>query len=368
MNANASSTSGAITAVAGRNIILNAGNFSTSGNENLTATLGDINEAGAGIINGALLTSNSALGTTLNNANTITSFNASNSGAGIISLTNTVAPLTITGITQNGTGAVSVNNADMIAITRRIYAGSNNVALTAGGTVIESASGAVTAGLLTVNSVGGETLGGTNLINSFNATNTSGGAISLVNTAAPLAITGISQTGTGDVSVNNTGAIAITGTVTAGTNNVALTSSDTINESGSGLVNSGTLTTQSVNGETLNGANTDANFSAGNTTGGDIQLTNAAAPLDITGISEAGGNVLINNTGALTNTGAITTTANGNITLNASGTETLGAAITANGSGTVNLHATGISSDILVNANTSSTSGQSLQLQAAISS
>lgn len=80
-----------------------------------------------------------------------------------------------------------------------------------------------------------------------------------------------------------------------------------------------------------------------------IALTNTAAPLTIAGISQAGGDgVTIVNTGALTTSGAITTTANGAISLTATGgTETIGAAITANGSGEITLSATGASSDIL---------------------
>ena len=48
------------------------------------------------ILNGALLTTNSVAGTILTNANTVTSFNATNTGTGVITLTNTAAPLTIT--------------------------------------------------------------------------------------------------------------------------------------------------------------------------------------------------------------------------------------------------------------------------------
>ena len=68
-------------------------------------------------INGALLTTVSATGTTLGNANTVTSFNGTNSGTGVISLVNTGAPLVITGISQSGTGDISVNNTGAISIT-----------------------------------------------------------------------------------------------------------------------------------------------------------------------------------------------------------------------------------------------------------
>ena len=54
-----------------------------------------MNEAGAVFLNGALLTTNSVMGTTLM-VNTVTSFNAANSGGVVLLMTNTAAPLTIT--------------------------------------------------------------------------------------------------------------------------------------------------------------------------------------------------------------------------------------------------------------------------------
>ena len=173
---------------------------------------GTVNEAGAGILKiGALLTTNSVTGTTLGNANTVTSFNATNSGVGIISLTN-AAPLAITAIAQNGTGDVTVNNTGAVNVTGSIAAGSNNIFLTSSGALSESGAGLVSGALLTTNSVGGLTLNGSNAVSSFNATN-NGGAVSFTNTGVPLTITGIAQSGTGNVSVNNTGAVSITGSM-----------------------------------------------------------------------------------------------------------------------------------------------------------
>ena len=265
VNANVGSTSGNISATAGRNVTLNGGNLSTSGNVALTAAAGAINESSTNYINGAALTTVSALGTSLGNANTVAS---------------------------------------------------------------------------------------------FNATDASGG-VSLVNTAASLQVSGISEAGTGNVAINNTGAISLTGSIAAGSNNnVTLTSTGTVAESGSGLISGNLLTVSSVGGETLNGTNAVSSFNAGNTTSGDVQLTNTGT-LMITGINQVGGgNVLISNSGALRTNGAITTGSNGSISLTATnGTETFGSAVTANGSGTVTLNATGASSDILVNANVGSTSG-----------
>ena len=46
-NANVSSATGAINAIAGRNITLGSGNLSTSGNVSLTGTAGTVSETGA---------------------------------------------------------------------------------------------------------------------------------------------------------------------------------------------------------------------------------------------------------------------------------------------------------------------------------
>ncbi len=64
-------------------------------------------------LTGALLTTTSTGGTTLNSAaNDVTSFNATNTGSGNIALTDdtNASTLTITGITQSGTGNVSVTD------------------------------------------------------------------------------------------------------------------------------------------------------------------------------------------------------------------------------------------------------------------
>ena len=55
-------------------------------------------------------------------------------------------------------------------------------------------------------------------------------------------------------------------------------------------ITAGTLTTSSVGGTTLDSANQVGRFNATNGTSGDISLTNTAAPLTITGISQAVGN------------------------------------------------------------------------------
>ena len=106
---------------------------------------------------------------------------------------------------MNNTGAISITGA---------LSSANNVNLTATGAITEDITGgnngAIIANTLTTTSVGGQTLEGANTVTNFNATNSTSGDINLVNTAASLGVTGISQTGTGNVFLNNTGAISIT--------------------------------------------------------------------------------------------------------------------------------------------------------------
>jgi hypothetical protein len=178
-------------------------------------------------------------------------------------------------------------------------------------------------------------LNGANTISTLNATNTGNGVIQITDTATPLTIASITQSGNGNTTINNMGAISITGTVVMGANNTtSLTSNSTINEFGTGAVTGGTLTTTSVGGTSLGGANTITNFSATNTGSGDVILTDTANLLTIANVNETGtGNVTVSNTGALTTTGPISTT-NGNINLNTqNGTETINGTVTANGSG-----------------------------------
>jgi hypothetical protein len=136
LNANAGSTSGAIAVTAGRHITLNAGTLSTAGNVTLnaaqSAATGLINENGTGVIAGALLTTNSKGGTSLNNLNVVSSFNATNTGGGDVSLTNNSAA-SITGISQAGGGNVIVNNNGNLTVNGNVTAGAGTVTLTAAG-------------------------------------------------------------------------------------------------------------------------------------------------------------------------------------------------------------------------------------------
>ena len=187
-----------------------------------------------------------------------------------------------------------------------------NVTLNAAaGTISEVGGGAISAALLTTISVGGQTLNGANTLGSFNATNATSGNVALTNAAGTLTVTGISQAGTGTTTVNNTGAVTTSGTIsttgtglisliasgaetlganvtaTAGPANITLNAGGLINQT-AGVIGGALLTTSSVGGTTLNGANTVSSFNATNTTSGNVALTNAAGTLTVTGISQAG--------------------------------------------------------------------------------
>ncbi len=336
----------------------------TTGMGNITATsAGNITEMGGTFSTMGLLTTSSVTGTTLGGANTVGSFNATNTTSGNVQLTNTASTLTVTGITEMGGGSVTVNNTGSITLSGTVSADTGgNVNLMSTGAISESGAAIVsTTGTLTTNSVTGTTLNNLNTVGTFNAKNTTSGNISLTNMSTPLTVTGITEMGGGSVTVNNTGSIALSGTVSAASGgNVNLMSTGSISESGMAIVNTtGTLTTNSVTGTTLNNPNTVGSFNATNTTSGNISLTNSASTLTVTGITETGGSVMVSNTGNLTTSGAITDNTTGQaINLQAtSGSLTLNAAVTGTGSDTIGLTSTGSGNNITVNAAVSTGSG-----------
>jgi hypothetical protein len=222
------SGSGVISFNAGQNVMIASGNVSTAGNVSLTSGTGSVNESGAGTISGLLLSTNSATGTTLSNANVVSQFNAINSGLGVISLTNDT-PVMITGITQTGTGNVSVNNTGNINLTGTIAAGSsNNLFLTSSGSISETGSGVISNGnLVQTISVGGTLLNAvSNTFSQFNAANTGNGSVQLSDAAA-LTVTGISESGGGNIDLTDSNSSGIT--TSGGLFTVSSPATETIN-------------------------------------------------------------------------------------------------------------------------------------------
>ncbi|MEN6411587.1 MAG: hypothetical protein ABFC84_02345, partial [Veillonellales bacterium] len=85
-----------------------------------------------------------------------------------------------------------------------------NVSLSADGAIAETDSGKILeAALLTTDSVTGQSLASGNTVESFNAVNTREGDILFVNTVDDLNVTGIKQTGRGNVILRNMGDISV---------------------------------------------------------------------------------------------------------------------------------------------------------------
>ncbi len=322
---------------------------------NLTASNGQISQNSSGIITSGLLTTNSKTGTLLNTAtNAVTSFNATNSTSGDISLTNNIGTLSITGITDNAatSSAVNITNSNVagnISVAGALNAGTNAVNLTASNGQISqvgSGVGVITGGLLTTISKLGTYLNdNTNVVTGFNATNTSLYDIFLRTSASTLSITGITDSASSTTisirNINALGNIAVIGALNGGTYAAVQLTSDNgqITQNSSGVITGTLLTTNSATGTLLNSAtNAVTSFNATNRTSGNISLTNNTGTLSITGItdnaatssavnitnSNLAGNISL--TGALNaGTNAINLTANnGQILQNSSGIITSG--------------------------------------------
>ena len=135
----------------------------------------------------------------------------------------------------------------------------------------------------------------------------------MINTAAPLTISSVSQTG-GNVQIVNTGGMTLSGTATDSSGIISLYDrSAGIQESTSGTITANLLIDQCSTGTTLNNANAIAEFYASNATSGDVQLNNTTA-LTIVYLNETGGNIQVVNAGGSTVTGAVTDTG-GNVSL-----------------------------------------------------
>jgi hypothetical protein len=220
------------------------------------------------------------------------------------------------------------------------------------------------------------------------------GSILTVNsqlTTPQFAMTSGSLTGTGNLTVSNSysqsgGTIALTGaakadiTQTSGNLLVGSLAAPTVTLaaqagaiSQSAPIVASNLITQSATGTTLNDTgNKIASFTATNSGSGNVELTNTGT-LSIGGIGNTGGNITVDNTGAVTTTGAISApagavsivahsplsigtggvSAGGNITLTAGGTAVLTDNLTLNGV----VQTTGSTSSIALSAGGSIMSG-----------
>jgi hypothetical protein len=328
---NVSQSGGANVAVSNNGAIDVAGVVTAGAGQVILTATGKVIETRNGAIQAGHLATSSSGGIVLTGPNTVTSFTATNSGSRDIQLVNTAATLTLLNISQFGGGNIKVSNNGAINVAGVVTAGAGQVTLTATGKIIESRVGAINAGLLATSSSGGTNLTGPNTVTNFATTNSGGGDIQLVNTAATLTLLNVSQSGGGNIAVSNNGAIDVAGAVTAGAGQVTLTATGKIIETRNGAINAGLLTTNSAGGTILTGSNTVTSFTATNSGGGDILLVNTAVTLTLFNVSQSGGgNIEVSNKGAIDVAGVVTAGA-GQVTLTATGriTEILSGAIIA---------------------------------------
>lgn len=232
----------------------------------------------------------------------------------------TLTPSTLnvnTLVTQLASSNVTVDTSSLLTGTGNItiadslaWNSANTLTLNAAGTgsisVNTNTSSMVAVIPLSINVAGGGSL----------VMQTAGGSI-LVGAAG-----GVNITGGGSFTANaggTTSDVIFSSAINTGAGAINLTAGQSITEiTGGSLTTTGLLTTNSVGGTTLNGANAVGSFAATNTGGGAIALTNTAANLTLSGISQTGaGAVTVTNTGNITSTGAINS--DGNVTLNSTG-------------------------------------------------
>ena len=275
---------------ADRNIELNANITGSNGGLELIATDGKVKQLD-GVIEVKNLSATAKNGIDLakdNKVQTVTGL--TNSASGNVTFINTV-PLVISGpvSTQASSDAaydgIRLQNSGNITLDGDITL--TNLDASAPKVLIVSSTGAVTqnaankieAATLEVQSSSGISLLGNNQVSSFSATNSTSGNIGLNNTSSiPLEITGISQSGDGDVTITTDNDIVVSGEITktggSGTSILSINSGRSIDVQAPITSDSSKL---NVN---LNGHYSDPD-AAGNvfikanieTNGGDIDIT-----------------------------------------------------------------------------------------------
>jgi filamentous hemagglutinin family protein len=327
-------------------------------------TNGGPNFAASGVVDDSLLTV-SALQTALAGGNvTVSTVNASGSGAGNITVANPVSftsnNLTlnaennidiISGITSEGTGTViSLNAGNQINLTGSIAINFN--ADSFGAVNLNAGSGGIT-GAGQIEALQLKVLSGGSAAVKYMVQNLAAGPESGI-VAANVTAGNLTFNMNGSDGAYSVGSIGGTNGITA-SGDITLTSAGSIAQTQPIIGN--LLATSSVGGTTLtNISNTVTDFTATNTTSGNIELTNTAALLTLNGLNisqSGGGDVIIANTGAINTVGWVQTTGNGNIALTSTnGTATIGNSLIAGdgtGTGGVSVTATGATSDINLN-------------------
>ncbi len=214
---------------------------STTTGDTLSSNYVGTGAGGSGSVpnsSGALEITNSASVTV---TGTLTGSGVTSISSGTLQVGNggTTGALPTGSITDNG--ALVFDFSNTIAVSNAI-SGTGTVTLTSTGAAITQ-SAAITAATLVANASTGITLtNAANAVSSFTASNSTSGNISLINAAA-LSVTGITQSGSGSVSVSATGsntALTVNGNVTGAGGSIALQATGNLTVATNQTINSGT--------------------------------------------------------------------------------------------------------------------------------
>lgn len=275
-------------------------------------------------------------------------------------ITNVAASITTRAASNwltNGSGSwSSASNWDLMPTSGNVLA----VNIPSGASVLFDATAGNTS-LQSVNSLGTVSVAGGSLAvsNAFSSANysQSGGAVSGIGTFT--VSNNFSQTaGTvamgGAVSVRQASGNLAVGSISG--SSIALQAVNGAVSQTAPLVTPGLLQVIAANGATLtNTANSVAAFSATTSATGNVAFTNIGA-LDVQPITVAGGNLVLDNTGALTSSGAIHVPA-GSISTTTHSPLTINNTVNANGNITLAALSPNSTSNITINGSLTSTAG-----------
>lgn len=250
------------------------------------------------------------------------------------------SPLAMAGL-SNSAGAIIVNTTGGIELSGRLDA-SGEVALTAqtGAITQTRASTGIFSPSLITSSSGGTALAYSgNQVGSFSANNAGSGNVELV-TSGPLVVGSITNP-LGRVLISDSSGDMSLGAITA--SSITLSALAGGISQTAGLSTAGLLTASSRDGVLLDQTNNSVGSFRASTAGlGDIRLTNVGA-IDIQGINASNGNIVVNNTGGISTSGAVTAPEGRNIDMTANSPLTIGSAGVLAG-GNINLTATNLTS------------------------
>jgi len=275
----------------------------TSGNLSVSAAAGDIDLTGNHTASGTI-TETATAGNITHAAGTLTAPTVTLSASGAIGATGADVLTSTNSLTTTSSGDQHLTEANGLTAIN-LTAGASDVYLTLTAGAIADTDGAVDVvahGLVALAQGAIGTLANPiqTTIANLEANSQTGGVF--LNETDALTIGGISiQTGVYAGGANiaiSSGALTIAEDINT-TFNVALNSTGTITETTGAVKNAALLTTDSVGGQTLNGANTVASFDADNLTSGDISLQNAIGNLTIVKIANLVGAATVTNAGSM---------------------------------------------------------------------